>query len=269
MADLFASISDNAVNRIIHFAHVHAPYLFNYVAPSITFVTDKDSNVTHIDDLWLVCSPVPDPPEKVPKYWRMPPFILPGIPIGLPYSIQVIDLNLDFHPSDAIALPPELLPPLEPQHFALEAMLQFGLACVPHDVVTISKWNRNPRARGGLEVLPVTDLVCFVISISATGHFIVTSTEPPGDPASLDKIYLEMDRIEIIDIGPKGLENVVECYLMAVLRSYVLPQIVLGFQHLTVNAIGLTNVTPRLTPGLTHNPAIEQNELRIWLDVKL
>jgi hypothetical protein len=26
-------------------------------------------------------------------------------------------------------------------------------------------------------------------------------------------------------------------------------------------------VTPHLAPGLPNNPAIEQNELRVWLDV--
>ena len=270
MADLFASVSDDAVNRIIDFAHVHAPYLFNYVAPSITFVTDKDGQVTRIDDLWLVCSPVPDPPEKVPKYKRMPPFALPGIPIDLPYSIQIIDLALDFHPSDAVALPPELLPPLAPQHFALKAMLQFGLACVPPDAVALGKWNSGfPSGERPLKVLPVTDLICFVISIAATGHLIVTSTQPPGAPVPLDEIHLEMDGVEIVDIEPKGLENAAECYLVAVLRGFVLPQLVLQFQQLAVNAIGLTTVTPSLTPKLPNNPAIEQNELRIWLDVKL
>lgn len=270
MADIFASISDDAVNRIISFAHVRSPYLFNYVAPSISFKTDKDGQVIGVEDLWLVCSPVPDPPDKVPKYWRIPPFALPGVPVELPYSIQIIQLKLDFHPSDAIVLPPQLLPPLRDQQFAIDAMLQFGLACVTEESVTLGEWNSKfPKGERPFRVLPVKELDCFVISIAATGHLAVKAVTPPGAPAPLDEIHLEVNGVEIVDIAPTGLENFVECYLVAMLKSYVLPQLVLQFQEIAVNAIGLDAVTPRLTPGLAHNPAIEENELRISLDLKL
>lgn len=54
---------------------------------------------------------------------------------------------------------------------------------------------------------------------------------------------------------------------MAMLKGYVLPETVLALQRLTVNTLGIKAVTPKLTPGLPNNPAIESNELRVWLDL--
>jgi hypothetical protein len=267
MADLFASISDNAVNRIIDFAHVRAPYLFNYVAPTIALSTDANGQLTGIQEVWLTCLPVADPPDPVPKYWRVPPFGLPGVPVRLPYSVQLADLKLDFHPSDAIALPPELAPPLAAQRFALAAKVQFGFPCVPADAVSNPIFGFVLGRSRPVSVLPVTALQCFEITIAATGHLVVKVVQPLGAPTPLDEIHLEVDGVELVDIAPAGLENAVECYLVAMLKGFVLPQLVLQFQQLAVNALGIGSVTPRLTPGMAANPAIEQNELRISIDV--
>ena len=59
----------------------------------------------------------------------------------------------------------------------------------------------------------------------------------------------------------------VECYLVAMLKGAILPEIVLGLERIPVNALGIQAVTPSLTPGLPNNPAVEQNELRVWLDL--
>jgi hypothetical protein len=64
-----------------------------------------------------------------------------------------------------------------------------------------------------------------------------------------------------------GLEKAVECFLVAILKGRVLPQLVLGLQTLAAKALGLTGVTPFLTPGLPNDPAIEDNELRVWVDL--
>lgn len=61
MADLYASITDDAVNRIINFLRFQAPYLFNYVAPSIKLQTDRQGKVVGFTDSWLACSPVLSP----------------------------------------------------------------------------------------------------------------------------------------------------------------------------------------------------------------
>jgi hypothetical protein len=272
MADVYGAITDDAVNRVIGFAHVRAPFLFNYVAPSFSYVVDAQQKIIGMQDAWIICSPVPDSPlPGVPKYTRLQPFQLPGIPVKLPYSIQIISLQLDFHPGDILTLPNELLPPLRDQSFGLAAMLQFGLACVPPDLITTLASQQFTAATFNvprLPVLPVTDLDCFVLRIFATGRLSVLSIPLPFQPRPLEQIRLEVDGLEIVDIAPQGLEAAVECYLVAMLRGYVLPTLVLGLQDLTVSSLGIS-VTPYLSPGLPHNPAIEQNELRVWLDLDL
>ena len=47
----------------------------------------------------------------------------------------------------------------------------------------------------------------------------------------------------------------------------ILPQLVLALQTIPVKTLGIQSVTPTLTGGLPNNPAIEQNELRVWLDL--
>lgn len=264
MSDLYGSITDNAVNRIINFLHGRAPYLFNYVAPSIKLQTDEEGNVTGFGDNWLTCSEVaPNPPPGVPRYRRIPPLQLPGVAIKLPCSIQVIDLNLDFHPSDAVALPAELSPPLADQRFAIQAIVQFGLACIPESAVKTSSlyfYGRDiPVLR--LPVLPVESLDCFLIQIFAVGHLNTTGLAPA------QQIKLEVDGLEIVDIKPVGLEQAIECYLISILKGAILPQLVLALQTIPVNTLGLKSVSPTLAGGLPNNPAIEENELRVWLDL--
>lgn len=264
MADLYGAITDDAVNRIINFLHARAPYLFNYVAPSVRLQADDAGNVTGFVDNWLTCSEAaPDPPPGVPRYRRIPPIPLPGIAVKLPCSIQLIDLNIDFHPSDAVALPVELVPPLADQRFAIQAMVQFGLACVPASAVktTNLRFYTHDIPVTRLPVLPVESLHCFLVQVFAVGHLTVTGAAPA------QQIKLEVDGIEIVDISPGGFEQAVECYLVAMLKGAILPQLVLALQTIPVKTLGIQSVTPTLTGGLPNNPAIEQNKLRVWLDL--
>jgi hypothetical protein len=260
MADLYAAVTDDAMNRIAGFLHARAPYLFNYVAPSLRPRRDDAGNIVGFDDNWVVCTPVaPPPPPGVPRYRRIPPFRLQGVPIGLPCAIQLIHLRFDFHPGDIIALPPELPGPLAPQRFALEALIQFGVACVPPAAVAPPPPVRTHQ--WDLPVLPVDSLECFVVRIFLVGHLI---TGVGGMP---QQIGLELDGLEIVDIKPAGLEGAVECYLIAMLKGVVLPQLVLGLQAVPVHTLGLTAVTPSLSKGLPNNPAVEHNALHVWLDL--
>ena len=268
MADVYGAITDDAVNRIIGFVHARAPFLFNYVAPSLQVTTDAHGNMK-IQDLWLTCSDVPDSPlAGVPKYTRVAPFRVPPFPVGLPYCVQIIDAKIDFHPGDILTLPAELDFPLREQSFALMVLLNFGLACLPPSFADALAPGSGNVQVSQLPVLPVTQLLCFDLQIFAEGHLTVTTTPQPGVPVPLQQIHLEVDGLEILDLAPSGLEEAVECYLTAVLKGYLLPRFVLGLQDLAVKAVGLT-FTPHLTPGLAHDPAIEQNELRVWLDLDL
>ncbi|WP_153800500.1 hypothetical protein [Foetidibacter luteolus] len=269
MSDVYGAISDDAIQRIINDTHVKAPFLFNYVAPSIRFVQDDAGRLVDTEELWVTCSPVEDSPldGEVPRFTRMQPFSLPGIPVKLPYCIQIIDAALDFHPGNIIALPPELPSPLSEQNFSMSAMVQFGMACIPDKLSALQPIPNLAKHVWRLPVLPVTELVCFTLNVFAFGRVTVTP-ENIGAGIPFDRIGLAVGGIEIVDIEPRGLENVVECYLIAMLKSYVLPKLILSLEDQVVKSLGLT-VTSKLTAGLPDNPAIEENELRIWLDVKV
>jgi len=270
MADIYGAVTDDALNRVINLAHARAPFLFNYVAPTIQLQFDPAGNFIGTQDVWLACAPVPDSllGPGVPKFRRVPPFSLPGIPIKLPYSVQIIDVTIDFHPGDQISLPAQLLPPLRNQNFALKVLLLFGLACVD-DALVEAAIRQQTAARmfvpTRLPVLPVTTLECFTLDVYAFGRLTVQSTPAPG-PYPLQQVRLAVDGLEIVDIAPTGLEGAIECYLKLMLKGYILPQVVLGLQSLVVSTLGIT-LTPHLTHGLPNNPAIEQDEIRVWLDV--
>ena len=158
-------------------------------------------------------------------------------------------------------MPPELGANLSPQRFAIEALVQFGLACIPPAAVARDSVFNTASDIPVLQlpVLPVKGLLCSALKIYAIGHFKVdTSTQ---------KIGLEVDNLEIVDIKPEGLENAVECYLKAMLTAVILPDLTLALQKVMVNTLGITSVTPTLTSGLPDNPAVEQNEARVWLDL--
>ena len=211
MADLYAAITDDAVNRIINFLHARAPYLFNYVAPTIKAQYDDKGRFIGFVDNWLTCSDVaPDPPPGVPRYRRIPPFSLPGVAVKLPLSIQLIDVNIDFHPGDILTLPNELNPPLQEQRFAVQAIVQVGVACIPEAAVKppIQQYYTHDVPTSQLPVLPVESLVCFLVQIFATGHLYMVPQ--PGPPPKQD-IKLAVDGLEIADIAPGGLEQAVEC----------------------------------------------------------
>jgi len=267
MADLYAAITDDAVNRIINFLHARAPYLFNYVAPTVKLQLDDRGRFIGFVDNWLTCSPIaPNPPPGVPSYRRIKPFELPGIAVKMPLSVQLIDVNIDFHPSDAVTLPPELTPPLAAQRFAIQTIVQVGVPCVPEAAVTLPTqlFLTHDMPMLQLPVLPVDSLVCFLVQVFAVGHLIVV---PQPGPPPKQEIKLAVDGLEIVDIAPSGLEQAVECYLVAMLKGVVLPSLVLALQTVPINTLGITSVTPTLTPGLPNNPAVEQNELRVWLDL--
>jgi hypothetical protein len=272
LADVYGAVTDDAIGRMVDFLHVRAPYLFNYVAPSIRPILDQNQKVTGYEDVWLTCFPVPDSPiPGTPKYRRVEPFGVPGIPIKLPFCVQIVDAKVDFHPGDLITLRPELLPPLAPQHFALYAQASFGLACIPAQLVEWYVQQQHLthalfKSHFTIPVLPVDDLICFSLEFQATGRLRVETQS--GFPTPVDKIRVELGRLELIDIAPPGLEAAIECYLVAMIRGYIVPQLVLALEPLVVRSLGLT-VNSRLAPNLPNNPAIEQNELRVWLDVDI
>ena len=276
MADIYGAITEAAINRAIRFLMIWRPALFNFVAPPQYPTFDKNGHFTGFGERWLVCRPVNWPPgvdhNTFPRYTRQDPLKMPGVVGGgVPYCAQIVNAAIDLHPSNTIALPPEINPPLDVQRFAVWADVLCGLGC-PVDALidslidahfsTHAKFTINPDLINQM-TLDVESLICFSLQLFATGHLYA---KPGSSNPSVTEIRVALHDVEVSDITPAGLEEAAECYLRTYIRAYLLPKLVLALEPTINEALGLT-FTPTLTSGLPNNPAIEKDELRVWLDV--
>lgn len=273
MADIYGAVTDAGVNRAIRFMMVNWPFLFNHVAPVEVSHKDEQTGLWHPETRWLVCHPVHLADHvHVPRYSRRPALRSSRVPMpGIPYCIQITDLQVDFHPSDQIQLARQLDPPLNTQQFAIRVKASFGLACPPEKVIENLIVNKLELGvdygdQFNSQVMDVDHLICFYLELQAVGH-LYRAMRPGDDPAKppITQIRVEMDDLEIINISPISLESALECYISMAIRAWLLPELVLALEPIFVNLIGLT-VTPSL-PLIEPNPAIEHNELRVWLDI--
>jgi hypothetical protein len=282
VSDLYGAITDSAVNRIVRLLMTWRPPLFNYVAPSQFLYVGADPAMVGFGERWLVCSPVAVPPGMdasiFPRYTRRPPLKVPGLPGGgAPYCVQITDVKIDFQPSNEIALPPDLSPPLGDQRFAVWARASAGIGCPSDALVDALLSTRFERSAAYLPyhdlfsrlALDVTSLICFSLEAFAVGH-LYTDTQPGTSNPPVTRIRVALDAVEVKDLMPTGLEEAAECYLRMLIRGYVLPELVLAVEPIVAEVLGLTlKVVPTLSAGPPHNPAVEQNELRVWLDVDI
>ena len=278
MADLYGAITDKAVNTLIRILMTFRPSLFNYAAPIWNVVADTSGKPIGVREQFLSCRPVALPPGSdpatTPRFTRVDYLPAPGLGIKLllPWCIQVTDIEVDFQPRNIVTLPPEI-PTLPPQSFVLRVRVAFGLACPTAELIngllnysqsylTSAKYRPNLP----LNVLPVTALRCF----SLDGFGVCTlERQVVGSPPS-ETVGVALGQLEIVDLGPAGLEDVMECYLTTLVRVVVQPQLALALQRAVSNALGMVStVKPRFAPGLPHNPAVEHNELRVWVDVDI
>jgi hypothetical protein len=274
MSDVYAAITDSAINRAIRFLMTWRPSLFNYVAPSQHFAVPPGSQVPVFGERWLVCQAL-TLPAALPlhhRYTRVPPLKIKGFP-GIPYCIQITDLAIDFQPSNAVGLPAELEPPLADQQFALWGKVQAGVGCPPDTLIdallrvprsTFANLAHGPADDMTFDVLALT---CFSLELFATGH-LYTDVEP-GSAPPITRVRVALDGVEVKDLSPAGLEDAAECYARAAIRGWVLPDLLVALEPILVNALGVKSVVPTLVPNRPHNPAIEQDELRVWLDLAL
>jgi hypothetical protein len=272
MADLYGAIKDSAVNRLIRAVMAFRPDLFNYAAPSWKFAGPAKLLATEV---FVSCYQVglarAADPAKSPRFTRIPYLPAPGLgsslgDFQLPWCFQISDARIDFQPTDQITtMPPELTPPLAAQRFGLEIDATFGIACPPPEVVQ-SMLNPNRLFRRATTVIPVEKLRCFQLQLYLVAHLEKTQTGTPP----VDTVGMQVDGLEIVDLSPPGLETAVECYLNTVIQVVVLPQLKLALEPIVVKALGLSlTITPTLATDVPTNPSIEQDELRVWVNVKI
>src|SRR5688500_7264113 len=126
--DLFGSVHEDGSNLFVTHLMAQRPSLFNYATPAFHNRPD------------LFCVPIRAAQSVIaagnPLFTEQESLPVLGAPfdIGINFCVQLTRAQIDFHPGNAITLPPELKP-LAEQRFALRAQACAGIGCPPEGVV--------------------------------------------------------------------------------------------------------------------------------------
>lgn len=254
--DLFGSAHEDGVNLVARHLMQQRPSLFNY----------GTAQVASNRKFW--CRQVKVAPDVVnfadPVMTVVPPLPIGDTGYGVNYCLQLVEAQIDFHKGNVIALPAQLKP-LPPQHFSARARVCGGIGCPPDEVVDrlapprpTSKGRDKPQKP--LTPLPFRRLDCFCIEVFVVGHVEVDG----------DELVPRLDGLEIVDITPDGLESSLECYLELLIKLAIVPQLRVAIPKFVFHILDLATITLSATsvsPAVPNNPAIEDNQLKIFIDV--
>ena len=305
-SDLFASVHEDAFNGLVRLIQRQRPALFNHGTAAFAKEPKRWCHAIEADDRVRRA--------RNPLITVHPPIPVIGslLPVGLNWLLQLTDLQLDFHPNNAFALPPEL-GQLPEQHFALRMKACFTLDCPGKDFIQeqLPRVEELAAAAQGLDdalddvlgglngrdpkepkpderppeppprdpvVPPLADKgECFCLELLAVLHFEwgpIGSGQPPRP-----WLKLRLDGLEIVDISPRPLENMLECYLAAVLRLSVLPRLSLPIEALVLDIgaelrrLGVplaqrVRLEPAPVPAaVPNNPSVAKDELQLFVNL--
>jgi hypothetical protein len=280
--NIFASFAEDGFNRIIGHVRRQRPSLFNYATE---FIAQNPG---------LLCKPELDVHPIVsirnnPLVTIVDPLPIPGTNFGVNFCVQLVDLQIDFHPTSLFNLPSELNLSLEEQRLAIKLTLCAGIGCPPDDIlgqfITPPRLPRKkdpqeereaerPREKEPIRPLPTRELICFCLEAYITGGVRIPTYN--GMP------YLEpfLDGFEIVDIEPRELEDSLECYIGLMLKLAVLPGLRILLKHAPLNLTqGATDFFPQptnvvisptpISGDLPNNPAIEKDLLKAFINVEV
>ncbi len=306
-SDLFGSVHEDGINRVLRHFMRQRPSLFNYATP-----------IFH-ERPELFCEKI-EPAQAVleagnPLFTEQKPLPILGTSVdaGLNFCIQFTDIEIDFHPGNVISLPREL-GRLPEQRFALRMRACAGLDCPSEEVIqellpiierdilakqqtsTTKRDKEKARARfqqlapdqgvffdpernrePKISVLPTSKLICFCLELFAVGHFEWDSVAGSSD------LWLKprLDGIEIVDLRPTPMEDVIECYITTVLRLGILPNLMTPMEKMVLDITALlrqrglelgeqVTLGPAEVPAdVPNNPAIEDDQLIAFIKLTI
>ncbi len=273
-SDFYGSFHEDGVNRVLEHVLMKRPSLFNY-------------GTQWVADDWMkrLCCRIEVAPEVLdrsnPVVTVEQPLPIPGTGglYSLNWAAQLAEVKIDFHPSN-LELPRELGGRLGRQQFALMARVCGGMGCPPDWVYTefpppevdpiVIPGSDNPpthvpdRPKRDPITLPTDHLTCFELRLYATGHAEVNG------PEGFQVVELKLDGLEIVDIEPEGLENGLECYIEALVRYVVLPRLRVALPVFVFDLpLNLGSVTVKAATTVPNNPAIEEDQLKVFVDMEV
>lgn len=283
---LFGALDEAGINLVVRHVMRQRPSLFNYAT---AFVRDHPQLLCEKIDPhpWVIARGNPIVTVEDPL-----PILGSNGSVGVNFCAQITRAEIDFHPGGVFPLPAELAPPLAEQHFAFHVRVCAGLGCPPKrlirdfaDLVDIQVANPfkadphkerpsgqdRPEKEGEPKppprAIPTDKLDCFCLDLFVTGHVEIVGS------AGNERLVGKLDGLEIVDIEPKGLENSIECYLTLLIQLVILPRLSFAMKAIIFEILdGLATVTLKPTPisaAVPHNPAIEQNQLKVFIDMEV
>jgi hypothetical protein len=279
--DLYAAVNEAGINLIARHIMRQRPSLVNYATAYIAqhpnlacLAVDHTQDVTDYGN---------------PLFHIQDPFPLLGVdapPVALNYCAQLVDAKIDFYPGNVINLPAELSPPLPPQRFSLYARVCGGLDCPSAALVDqIDPWppsqqpeQSNPAKDQGGDtakessvppiVPPTRKLICFCLEAYLIGHVAI---EPMFGQLML---VGHVDAVDIVDIKPDAFEDMINCYLRATIEMLLREKLTFPVTHTFLfdfSFLKLPQITVELAPNppIPNNPAIEDDQLKIFIDIKV
>ncbi|HAX79767.1 MAG TPA: hypothetical protein DCY88_29005 [Cyanobacteria bacterium UBA11372] len=262
-SDLYGAIHEEGINLVVRHLMSQRPSVFNYAT----------AQVAENQQLW--CAKINVAPGVTDKYYtdkygKNPIFTiekpLPVLgtngAVGMNFCFHLVQAQIDFHPGNILTLPPELNPPLAEQHFAANIRVCGGLGCPSKetlDNVQIPTGDQPPI------ILPAQQLACFCLDLFVVGHVEITT-----NLAGKQQLKTKVDGLEIVDMQPEGLENSCECYLNTLVQLVILPRVSVAVEKLTFEILkGLPKIVLSASTKVPNNPAIEDNQLKVFIEVEV
>jgi len=274
--DVFGSVHEDGLNRIAQHLMRQRPSLFNYGTTLFALKPDLlckqiavDAEVTRRNNPLIT---IEDPL----------PIIGTGGLLGMDFAFQLTDMRLDFHPGNQFALPAELGPPLKTQRFALHLQACAVLICPPDEIVErygdqmaelvppirLPGSKEQPREEQKPKPPPTTipggKPQCFCLEL-----FAIAQLELVG-PATARRLAIRLQGVEVVDVTPGELESSLECFIATTLRVGILPRIRIALDTLEFELGKYATLTVSATPisaAVPNNPAIEQDQLKVFIQV--
>ncbi|MCP3973011.1 MAG: hypothetical protein GY720_00795 [bacterium] len=112
--------------------------------------------------------------------------------------------------------------------------------------------------------LPTEELTCFHLDLYAKAHAEVSG------PEGAQTVARVIDGLEIVDIEPEGLENGLKCYIEAMLQYAIMPRLRILLPVFVFDLpLGLGWATVKPATRLPNNPAIEEDQRKVFVDMEV
>ncbi len=280
-SDLYGAVNEAGINLVVKHLKRQRPSLFNYGTEFIAKTPKLHCHSIDADPMVLLRN------NPLMSIESPLPILGTNNLLSLHYCIQFVNAQIDFHKSNAITLPSEL-GELPEQHFAITAKVCAGLGCpddrltdyieafmdsfyeaISLDDIVAGKSTANiaglktHRKRPDPITIPVDRLECFCLEVFAVCHI---ETRKVGNQHIFSP---KLDNIEIVNLAPEGLENSIECYAEQVIRLGLLPRIRIALEKLVFDQLQIVNVAIKPADSVATNPAIEDDELKVFIDMEV